>query len=108
MLSDVSFAALRCGTRLVHEGDTKAEVIHKCGEPSYVDSWKEERISRDFYVPVFYDPPWKYHRYRAPFLVNEHVKIEVWTYNFGPSQFIRYLRFENGVLKDISIGGYGY
>ncbi|MFX0202450.1 MAG: DUF2845 domain-containing protein [Candidatus Hodarchaeota archaeon] len=105
---DFSLAELRCGTRLVHKGDTKAEVIHKCGEPDYVESWEEERIKRDFYTGVFLERVWEYDRYREPFLVKELVKIEEWTYNFGSTRFIRYLRFENGILKDISIGGYGY
>lgn len=108
MLSDISLAELRCGTRLVHEGDSKAEIIHKCGEPDYVECWEEERIQRDFYIPIFRPRAWEYDRYREPFLVKEHVRIEEWTYNFGSTRFIRYLRFENGILRDISIGGYGY
>ena len=32
--------ALRCGTRLVSSGDTKFEVLQKCGEPDFVDSWE--------------------------------------------------------------------
>ena len=35
VISTVSFAAgsMRCGTRLVSPGDTKAEVLLMCGEP---------------------------------------------------------------------------
>jgi hypothetical protein len=108
LFTDDSVAALRCGGRLVCEGDTEAEVIYKCGKPDHVESWEEERISRDFYVPVFHDRARRYSGYREPFLVKEHVRIEEWTYNFGSTRFIRYLLFENGILKDISIGGYGY
>jgi hypothetical protein len=108
VLNGTAFAAFRCGTHLIHEGDTKAEVIHKCGEPSHVDAWMEERIARDFYYPAFSKCPWPRNAYRIPAFVKEHVRVEVWTYNFGPTQFIRLLRFENGMLKDISRGGYGY
>ena len=33
--------AFRCNGKLVFEGDSKAEVFYKCGEPDFVDSWKE-------------------------------------------------------------------
>jgi len=38
----------------------------------------------------------------------EKVKIEEWTYNPGPTEFIRYLRFENGTLRNISTGDKGF
>jgi hypothetical protein len=107
VFSDTSFA-LRCGTRLVSEGDTKAEVVYKCGEPGQVESWEEERIMRDYQEPLYQSRYREYLRYRDPFLVKEHVKIEEWTYNLGSSRLIRYLRFENGILRYIATGGYGY
>ena len=108
-LGEVSFAGLRCGTELVHEGDGKAEVIHKCGEPSFVESWGEERIQRDFYYgPIFSPRTREYHWYREPLLVKELVRIEEWTYNFGSTRFIRFLRFENGILTEMAVGDYGF
>jgi len=101
--------AFRCGTSLVNEGDTKAEVDRKCGEPDYVDSWKEERIDRNFRVERQYDPRARSYKFnREPFLVKEEVKIDVWTYNLGPTQFIRYLTFENGILTEITAGDKGF
>ncbi len=41
------------------------------------------------------------------YIINEN-QIEVWTYNLGRTQFIRYLTFRNGTLVDIKTGGYGY
>lgn len=108
VLNDTASAAFRFGTHLIREGDTKAEVIHKCGEPSHVDAWMEERIARDFCYPASYKWPWPRNPYRVPAFVREHVRIEVWTYNFGPTQFIRLLKFENGILRDICRAGYGY
>lgn len=35
------------------------------------------------------------------------VEIEEWTYDLGPSLFVYYLTFENGVLVRIESGGYG-
>jgi len=104
----VSFA-FRCGTNPVSEGDTKAEVVHDCGEPDYVDSWEEERIARDFRVERKYDPRTRsYQSYREPLLVKEKVKIDVWTYNLGSTRFTRYLTFENGILTEITTGEKGY
>ena len=31
----------------------------------------------------------------------------VWFYNFGPSEFVYYVSFTNGVVERIQIGGYG-
>jgi len=108
MLPDPSFA-FRCGTRLVSEGDSKYEVIHKCGEPDYVESWEEERIQRDFGLRREYDPENRRYTWnREPFLVKEKVRIEEWTYNLGSTQFMRYLRFENGILTKISTGDKGF
>jgi hypothetical protein len=101
--------AFRCGTHLVSDGDTRAEVIQKCGEPTFVDSWEEELVQRDFGAVRNSDPrTGRYERYREPFLVKIQVKIELWTYNLGPTQFTRYLRFENGILKEITTGAKGY
>jgi hypothetical protein len=101
--------AFRCGTQLVDEGDTKYEVQHKCGRPDYVESWEEERVQRDFGLRREYDNRTGQHYWsRAPFLVKEKVRVEEWTYNPGPTEFIRYLRFENGVLTNISTGDKGF
>jgi hypothetical protein len=31
----------------------------------------------------------------------------VWFYNFGPSEFVGYVSFTNGVVERIQMGGYG-
>ena len=36
LLSSTSLA-MRCGNRLIQEGDTKLEVLRKCGQPSFVE-----------------------------------------------------------------------
>lgn len=99
---------LRCGLELVNIGDTKSEVLDKCGEPSSIEGWEEERIKRDFYRSTMDEDLEDYERSRIPLFVKEHVSIEEWLYNFGPNKFVRYLRFENGRLKKISTGGYGH
>lgn len=85
--------AMRCGTRIVKEGDYALDVLHRCGEPEYLEQSVDYR-----YRSVYYG--------YAPSLVP--VTIEVWTYNFGPNRLMRRLRFENGELKSIRTLGYGY
>lgn len=105
-------SAFLCGTMLVSIGDTKREVLEKCGEPDSVETWTEERPRwyprRHYYKPYsWYDEPDKKH-YKRPYRPVAVIRIEEWVYNFGSSRFIRYLRFENGKLKRIETGNYGY
>ncbi len=92
-------AALRCGSHLVSEGDTRSEVIAKCGEPTEIN--QKSAILRQPTVWV---------GGRRYVLGNGLVEIpiEVWVYNLGPNKLMRRLRFEDGVLVDIDTMGYGY
>jgi hypothetical protein len=90
--------ALRCGTRLVHEGDTPSQVRNLCGEPSDVVTTTETRTRT-------------VHRRVAGVVVSDTVSVEVrvvrWVYNFGPQRFMRRLVFEDGQLVDIEELGRG-
>ena len=110
MLTEVDSLGFRCGGWLISKGDSKYEVLSKCGEPDYVETWYEERFVRDYYDPYVFDEDnqYNYRRYREPIPTREPVIIERWTYNLGPHQFIRYLRFYNGTLTNIITGDYGY
>ena len=94
-----SFAALRCGAKLVSEGDTRSEVAVKCGEPTEIVTEKSV-----FRRPVI----WTNGR---PYFIGEdsvEVQVESWVYNLGPNKLMRRLRFEGGVLTEIETLGYGY
>lgn len=77
---------LRCGSRLVSIDMTAAEVLAVCGDPSYRDVWAQ---------PGGYGPG---------YLGN----VEEWTYNLGPGQLLRVLRFRQGRLLRIDTEGYGF
>ena len=99
-------SAFRCGTRIVNIGDTKWEVLNKCGPPQWQEAWEEKRIDR-----VYRAPDLDFHRSREsryPLGVVTYVPVEEWTYNLGPSQFMRILRFEGNRLIRIETGGYGF
>jgi len=95
---------LRCKGRIVSIEDTASKVVDICGEPQHIKSWEEKRIT-DEYLYHYYKYRKKNHRY---YPTTDSVSIEEWTYNFGPTVFIRYLLFENGRLKEITLGDKGH
>jgi hypothetical protein len=99
LASAPSFAAFRCGSKLVSEGDARSEVAAKCGEPD--DVINQSSVLRR---PVI----WSRGR---PYYIGEdfiEIPVENWIYNFGPNKLMRKLRFEGGVLTEIETLGHGY
>ena len=92
-VSPTTALGFKCGRAIINEGKTIEYVLEKCGEPSYSQGRTEYRVLRQ-------TPP-------APDIV-EPIIIEEWRYNFGPKQFMRYLRFENGILKETESIGRGH
>ncbi|MGR8935118.1 MAG: DUF2845 domain-containing protein [Gammaproteobacteria bacterium] len=95
--SNSSYAALRCGNSLIDIGDYKGDVLRLCGPPAIKERHygvKGQEL-RDFGNTL------EFNRY-------EQVTIDEWIYNFGPRRLQQYLRFENGVLREIRDLGYGY
>ncbi len=90
--SDIYSATLDCAGGIISDGNTRADVIAKCGEPDWKDSHDEEFIER-------FDQGVR----RKIF-----VTVEEWTYNFGPNQFTRIVTLKNGRVTDIRTGKYGY
>lgn len=89
---------LRCGDRLVSEGDKAALVRERCGAPS------ETRVERKL-VPALI---WRDGRpIRLPGGDRE-VTVEFWTYNLGPNRLMRQVKLEEGVVVEIKALGYGH
>ncbi|MEJ5349328.1 MAG: DUF2845 domain-containing protein [Desulfosoma sp.] len=86
--AQTSLSSLRCGSRLVRLGETKGDVIVKCGPPLY-QQHVGEKILRT---------PYGY----------EKIVVEEWVYNFGPMDFMHRLRFEGGRLAEIHRGERGH
>ena len=99
-------SSMICDRFVISRGDTRSEVERKCGKPTDIETWDEERVKRDYYKNISAQTPEDLSQ--EPFLIKEYIKIEEWTYNFGPTRFIYYLRFENGRLQGITSGDYGY
>ena len=82
--------SMRCGSRLIVQGDPIEKVLQNCGEPtSTYRTW----IVRQ---PRYYVGSNEY-----VFPGEEDVPVDLWTYDFGPGQLIRRLRFVAGELESI-------
>jgi hypothetical protein len=85
-----------CEPSSLAEGKLKLEVLARCGEPAAVDAWDEEvrtveKLDRQ--------------------VVTVHaaiVTIELWTYDFGRNQLLRFVRIEDGKVAAVETGSYGY
>lgn len=84
VLSIASVAAasskMRCGSELVSVGDSTAQVLLQCGEPM-----TRERVALESSGST-------------------EKLVELWTYAFGPGQFLKLLTFEAGKLAAIESG----
>jgi hypothetical protein len=94
--------SMRCGSKLISQGDAKDKVRKLCGEPS--DIALRGYIRRS---PV-YDYGHGYHHYEfyGPGYID--LAVEIWTYNFGSHKLLRKLRFVGDELEEIETDGYGY
>lgn len=90
--------AMRCGNRLVRNGDTRAEVRQLCGEPTDIQT-------RTILRRPYYDVNGRMVYYGDGMV---EIPVEVWTYNFGPYKLMRRVRFVDGLIEDIETLGHGY
>ena len=86
--------SMRCGTKLMTDGDPSDKVLAYCGEPASIE---RREILRGY----------GYHRGVTVHSAYE-VSVEMWTYNFGPHKLMYRLRFEDGLLVDVDTLSHGY
>ncbi|POG23818.1 hypothetical protein C2855_06840 [Aeromonas bestiarum] len=80
--------AMRCKNALITEGDSTAEMLLKCGEPMLREELsRNEENQFGNLVQVKYG--------------------ELWTYNFGKNEFMRFVTVRNGIVTDIENGPRG-
>jgi uncharacterized protein DUF2845 len=89
---------LRCGSRLVTQGDPRAKVRQFCGEPTDVQT-------RSILRRPSFNVGGRIYSYGDGYV---EVPVEIWTYNFGPYKLMRQIRFVDGVVDEIESLGYGY
>ena len=99
-----SWESVRCGNALVSVGDSMETVRTKCGEPESERERTEE---------IFRCLSWKKEKGggKERRVCSAYRKITIrfsdWTYNLGPTRFVRYFSFSDGVLYRIATGAYG-
>lgn len=86
--------SMRCGSKLMTDGDPAAKVEAYCGPPVGIE---RREIVRSY----------SYHR-GIPVHGSFEVAVEFWTYNFGPNKLMYRLRFEDGLLVDVETLGHGF
>ena len=86
--------SMRCGTKLMTDGDPLDKVAALCGPPVSIE---RREILR----------PYGYHRGITVHSSYE-VSVEIWTYNFGSHKLMYRLRFEDGLLVDVDTLSHGY
>ena len=98
---------MRCGTKLVSDGDSSYAVKNACGDPDAASQRREFRTIRTWVNgPCMRQPNGAV---TCGYLEERTVEVTIleWIYDFGPTQFVRFLTFEEGRLQRITTGGYG-
>ncbi|MFK8048383.1 MAG: DUF2845 domain-containing protein [Halioglobus sp.] len=106
-------ASMRCGRDLVTAGDHLGELLVSCGKPiltSYRTIYRSG-IPRGR-VRYFDSRIGNYSTLtRRELLTHQRsvveVPVEIWTYNFGPRQFMREVIIVDGVVESFKTLGYG-
>jgi hypothetical protein len=97
--------ALRCGRKLVSDGDTLYDVRSRCGDPDNAIHRVETRTVTQWVQGqcINGDPR------RCGRVVERTIDIEIdeWLYDFGPHQFVSHVLFEQGRLISIVSGARG-
>jgi len=88
--------SLRCDGGIVSIGDSKLDLLGKCGSPALVEERPVE-FSQLSILPG-----------AAPSEQRSATTIEKWTYDFGPSRFVQIVSLELGRVVRVERGTYGY
>lgn len=96
---------VRCGRKLAVEGDSLYDVRSRCGEPDNQIHRVELRTVREW-VQGSCDGK---DQTQCGRMVEHTVEVVIdeWTYDFGPTQFIQHLLFEQGRLVHVVPGQRG-
>ena len=81
---------MRCGSKLINEGDTQDKVLQYCGEPV------EQKRTWILRKPRFEVGGQEY-----SFNGEEEVPVDLWTYDFGPNKLMRRVRMVAGKVDSI-------
>jgi hypothetical protein len=87
---------LRCGSKIIKEGDTQDKVLSVCGDPSQKSRTWIERA-----------PQYELGNQSYSYPGTEYVPVDLWTYDFGPNKLMQRVRFIDGLVVSIETLGKG-
>jgi hypothetical protein len=98
---------MRCGNRLISDGDLMYEVKNVCGEPDQATQRTERRIFSRMIQSTCYDA--RGQPYVCTTVVQEAIEVllDEWYYDFGRSVLVKTVVFEGGRLVRVVTGSYG-
>ena len=88
--------SVRCGSKVIGEGDPMERVRQYCGEPTETKrTWMTRK------------PRFEYGGQEIPFEGTEDVPVDLWTYDFGPHKLVRRIRFIASKVDSIETREHG-
>lgn len=91
LLPGISLAdSMRCGSRIVKDGDTIEKVLNVCGDPVTRERTWIQRAPQYELGGTYYSFPG-----------TEEVPVDLWTYDFGSNKLMRRVRFVDGLVVSI-------
>jgi hypothetical protein len=96
--------SMRCGTKLVDTGDTKADVLMRCGEPMLKEVLGSEITGNQFRSDSDIKSGENTDRDEIRFLNETTEMDEQWTYNPGWGKFLQLVIFRGGRVESIKDG----
>ena len=85
-----------CGQR-VEIGDRRIDVLRKCGNPVATEKREDLRVTTS---PAQEENVFTERVFQAD--------IEEWTYNFGPTHFLLFIKLQRGRVTSMEYGDYGF
>jgi hypothetical protein len=96
LASGASADSVRCGSKVISEGDPMEKVRQYCGEPTETKrTWMTRK------------PRFEYGGQEIPFEGTEDVPVDLWTYDFGPHKLVRRIRFIASKVDSIETREHG-
>ena len=96
LASGTSADSVRCGSKVISEGDPMERVRQYCGEPTETKrTWMTRK------------PRFEYGGQEIPFEGTEDVPVDLWTYDFGPHKLVRRIRFIASKVDSIETREHG-
>lgn len=98
--NDASAGSLRCGSKLAQVGDTKAEIIEKCGQPVMTDTFCAPLVAANQIQGIQNGD----NNIQNNIAIATCENVDIWTYKPGSGKFITNLYFSRGQLQTIRYG----